>query len=192
MRDQARRRGVSLRCLGMGGEQGSLLQRQRRAGGSRRSHGPWTRLRAGPSDTQPVHGTLQHFASSRPSCGHLGPGASLLLSTEGLERHNPCRAVSSALHGRRPSAGRALLLIALLGFGVPERFRASRSEEGVSQIELDHRGALGGRSFVEPAPTNRRRIAANAPVLQQGSHLGKTSCGTQPDGFRQIPCPDTR
>ena len=33
--------GVSLRCLGMGGGQGSLLQWQRRTLGSRRSHGSW-------------------------------------------------------------------------------------------------------------------------------------------------------
>jgi hypothetical protein len=142
--------GVSLRCLGMGGRQGSLLQWQRRTLGPRRSHGSVVCLRAGPSDTQTVDGTLEHFAPRRPSCGDLRPGASLLLSIEGLKRHNPCRAVESAswpAAERRPACG------------VPERFRASRSEEGVSQIELDHLGALGGRSFVEPRrqPASYRR-----------------------------------
>ena len=81
---------------------------------------------------------------------------------------------------------------AFLGLRSAGAVQSLSSEEGVSQIELDHLGALGGRSFVEPAPTKRRRIAVNAPVLQQGSHLGKTSCGTQPDGFWQLPYPDTR
>ena len=68
-------------------------------------------------------------------------------------------------------------------FGVPERFRASRSEEGVSQIELDHLGALGGRSFVEPAPTNRRRIAVNAPEYSRARTWGKRVAVLNPTVF---------
>ena len=79
----ARRCGVRSRGAGCGGHQwrNSTLAAPRC-------------LRAGPSDTQTVHGTVRHFATRRPSCGHLRPAASLLLSLAfgvrcaGLEKKN--------------------------------------------------------------------------------------------------------
>ena len=158
-----------------GGRQGSLLQWQRRTLGPRRSHGSVVCLRAGPSDTQTVDGTLKHFASRRPSCGDPRPGASLLLSIEGLKRHNPCRAVESALHGRRPSGDR------------PSECRSGSEPLVRKRVSLKLNLTIWGHLVAAPLLSPRRRTGVVSPSTRQfysrARTWGKRVVVLNPRGF---------
>ena len=157
MRDQARRRGVSLRCLGMGGEQGSLLQRQRRAGvlaaltvrGLASEPGRATR-RPSMEPCSISRRAALHAATSalaRPCCFPLK--ASSVITHAELS-HQLCMA-----GGRRPSA-----------FG-PSECRSGSEPLVRKRVSLKLNLTIGGHLVAAPLLSPRRRTGVVSPPTRQ-------------------------